>query len=837
MPRRRRFWNYPRPNKGPVQRWLPSWRIVVGSMLGVGALGAGLVVAAYATTDIPDDLDEVKYQESIVYYADGTELGPISDEASMKREIIEYETLPEYVGGAVVASEDDTFWTNPGVDPKGIVRAAWNNLTGGSRQGASTLTQQYVERYYLDTTTTYAGKLKEAIIALKVARSQPKEQVLERYLNTIYWGRGAYGVQAAAQEYFGKNAADLTYSEAALLSGIIPSPSRWDPSLNLEQAERRWQRSIERMHAEGYITDDEYRNAQFPEFQERKEAANTQGGQTGYLIQEVKRELLNSGRFTEQDWTRGLRITTTIDKRLQDAAVQVAQSLPEDANPNIRASLVSIDPKTGAVVALYGGPDYVQQSLNTATQDVVQGGSTFKPFTLIGALEEGHTLDERYDGNSPAHFPGANNGEAWEPKNFGDRDYGRIDLVEATAQSVNSVYGALNIEIGPEKTVEVAHRLGIRESTEIEEVPANVLGTASVYPIDMARAYATIAAQGYRTTPHVVRSVETRAGEQIYQEQTASERVFEADVMAAATYAMTKVVEEGSGDDAQELARPVAGKTGTANDNMTAWFAGFVPQLATIVNVRQYETVDVEAGVMKGTAPIETFEPYREITGSTWPLRAWTDFMKIATEGMPVEEFPAYTPPRPSYSPSPTPSPSPTETEEQFVEVPNLVGMDIARATRELERLGLVLGAPVAQDSDQPRGTVLAQSSTGQVPVGSTITLTVSTGQTEQTVVPEVSGMTRTAAEQQLRNAGLRSSVREEENADVAPGTVISTDPGGGATVEPGSTVTLIVAKAPADSGGGGNGNGNGNGDGGDGDGGGGDGNGGGIFPFPSPSP
>ncbi len=809
MPRRRRFWNYPRPNKGLVQRWLPSWRIVVGSMLGLGALGAGLFVAAYATTEIPDNLDEVKHQVTTVYYANGNEIGTISD--GFKREIVDYSTLPEYVGGAVVASEDSTFWTNPGVDVRGIARAAFNNLKGGSRQGASTLTQQYVERYYLDTTTSYAGKLREAIIALKVARTQPKEEVLGNYLNTIYWGRGTYGIQAAAKEYFGKDAAELTYSESAMLAGIIPSPVNWDPSVNLEQAQLRWERSIQRLYDQGYITPEEYQNAEFPKFRAKKEARNTQGGQKGYLIDAVKKELIRSGRFTDEDWTRGLQITTTIKPKLQKAAVDIVDAIPEDASKNLRASIVSIDPSTGAIVTLYGGADYVTQSLSTATQDVVQAGSTFKPFTLIGALEKGHTLDETFDGNSPKTFPEANNGEDWEVNNFGLESYGQVDLAEATANSVNTAYAELNLEIGPETTADVAVRAGIRETmNDKPTVPSelsNVLGTASVYPIDLARAYATLAAQGYKTTPHVVQKVETLSGEQIYQEQTSSEQVFKPDVMAASTYAMTKVVEEGSGRTAQELGRPVAGKTGTSQNNRSAWFAGYVPQLATVVGLRQYEKVDLEAGIMQGQAPIDAFGGYGEITGGSWPVRAWTDFMAVATEGMEIKEFPEFTPPTPSFSPSPTPSPSETE----FVEVPNVVGMDIAKATRELEKLGLNVGAPVAQDSDQPRGTVLAQSSTDEVPVGSTITLTVSTGQTEQTVVPEVVGMTRTSAEQALRDAGLRSSVREEERVDVEPGTVIQSDPGGGATVEPGSTVTLIVAKAPVDAGGG-NGNGNGNG-------------------------
>jgi membrane peptidoglycan carboxypeptidase len=797
MPRRR-FWNYPRPHKGPVQRWLPSWRIVVGSLLGLGALGAGLFVAAFATTDVPANLDEVKHQVTTVYYADGTELGEIS--AGYKREIVEYAGLPKHVGDAVVASEDATFWENPGIDPRGIARAAWNNLTGGSRQGASTLTQQYVERYYLDTTTDYAGKFREAVIALKVARTQTKEEVLGNYLNTIYWGRGAYGVQAAAQEYFGKNAADLTYSESAMLAGIIPSPTNWDPSVNLEQAQERWQRVIDRMRADGYITAEEHQAAQFPPFLERQPAENTQGGQTGYLIEAVKKELIASGRFTEQELeTRGLKITTTIDPRLQQAAVDTAASLPEDAHDNVRVSIVSIDPKTGAVVALYGGADYVTQSLNTATQDVVQAGSTFKPFTLVGALEKGVRLTDRFDGNSPKTFEGMNNGADWEVRNFNLRDWGRVDLEEATAQSVNTAYAELNLEIGPETTADVAVRAGIRETTggnpTVASEPSNVLGTASVYPIDLARAYATFAAQGHRTTPHVVRSVETLQGEQVYQEQTTAEKVFEPDVMAAATHAMTKVVEYGSGEPAQALERPVAGKTGTSQENRSAWFAGYVPQLATVVSLRQYETVDLEAGVMKGQAEITPFGGYEQITGGSWPVEAWTNFMAIATEGMPVEEFPEYV--RPRRSASPTPEPTPSETQEELVEVPNVVGQDIAQATATLEGAGLTVGTPVAQESDQPRGTVLAQSATGRVPPGTTVTLTVSTGEPEQVTVPNVVGMQRGQAEQALRGAGLGAAVTEQESADAAPGTVIASEPGAGASVAPGSTVTIVVARQP----------------------------------------
>ncbi|MFD6176769.1 MULTISPECIES: transglycosylase domain-containing protein [unclassified Isoptericola] len=823
MARRRRFWNYPRPHKGPVRRWLPSWRIVVGTALTGTALGAGLFVAAWSTTTIPDNLEQVNNQATTVYWSNGKVMGTFGEQ---KREKIKLADLPPYVGNAVVASEDKTFWTNSGVDLKGIARAAYTNVTTGGTQGASTLTQQYVERYYMDTTKSYAGKAREAIIALKVGQTQPKEEVLENYLNTIYWGRNTYGIQAASQEYFKKDAKDLTPSEAALLAGIIPSPNNWDPSVNEKQAKVRFDRGIKRMYEQGYITADERAKAKFPKFQKKKEATNTWGGQKGYLLAAVRKELIRTdanpdGPFTETDLdTRGLKITTTIDQKLQNAAVDVAKSLPDDANKNVRMSLVSVDPQTGAVKALYGGKDYVKQSLNVATQDTVQGGSTFKPFTLLGALEKGITLEDKFDGNSPGHPVDPDTGQPvvddpatgklWEPDNFGYYDYGSsISLADATANSVNSAYAQLNMDIGPKTTAEVAHRAGIRQATKIDANPSNVLGTAPVYPIDLARAYSTIAAGGYRTTTHVVEKVQTLDGTDVYAGPTEQKKVFDADDITAATYAMTQVVEKGSGKTAQELNRPVAGKTGTSQENKSAWFAGFVPQLTTVVGLRQYKNVDLEKGILGGIAPIDTFGEWKQqglgITGGSWPVRAWTDFMKVATEGMPEEDFPEYVPAQPTFTPSPTP----TETEEELVTVPNLAGQDVAKATRELEKLGLV-ARPQAQNSDAPKGQVLEVRGAGtQVPPNSTITVIVSTGQPDQpqqVVVPNVVGQPRTTAEQLLRGDALEVRV-QEEFSDQPVGQVLGQDPGQGTSLDPGSTVTIVVSKGPDPSNGNGNGN------------------------------
>nr|WP_246256751.1 transglycosylase domain-containing protein [Isoptericola halotolerans] len=773
-------------------------------MLGGIALGAGLFFAAWTSTEIPDNLDDVENQATTVYYGNGNEVGSYS---TIKRELVDYDTLPAYVGDAVVASEDATFWTNGGVDFRGIARAAMNNVTGsGGRQGASTLTQQYVEQYYLGRTQDYLGKAKEAIIALKIARDQSKELVLERYLNTIYFGRGAYGVQAAAQAYFEKDAADLTYSEAAMLSGIIPSPVNYDPSVQLEVAQKRWQRSINRMADQGYITEEERQSAEFPEFVEKQENTNSLGGQKGYVMAAVKTELLKNGLTEEELETKGLQIYTTIKPKLQREAADIVKNMPDDASKKVRPSIVSIDPSNGDIVALYGGKNYIKQSLNTATQDTVQGGSTFKPFTLIGALEEGYDLTTTFDGNSPKVFPGADNGNDWTVNNFGGQSLGSsIDLVTATANSVNTAYAELNMEVGPQKTVEVAHRLGIRESTDLLSNNGNVLGTDSVYPVDLASAYATIAAEGMYIEPHVVDRVEHRDGTVRWEPDTVAEKRFERDTMAAATYAMTQVVEQGSGRAALDLTgpdgtrRPVAGKTGTANDNETAWFAGYTPQLATIVNVRQYKNVDVEEGILGGKEPIDTFGGYPEITGSTWPAAAWTEFMQVALEGEEIEEFPTYTPPTPSYSPSPTPSET-EEEEVEWVELPgNLVGMNVSQATNLLEGLDLRVATEAVND-EASKGTVLeVRNGGGRVPVGSTITLVVSTGRSDepqQVAVPNVTGQARTAAEQQLRRVGLSSSTTEEYS-DRPVGEVLRTEPGAGAEVEPGATVTIVVSRGP----------------------------------------
>ncbi len=640
-------------------RWLPSWRVVLGTVAVIAAVGAGLFFAAYQSIAVPEPDDFSQAETTNVYYADGETL--MGSYAEYDRTSVDFATLPLHVGHAVVASEDRTFFENEGIDLRGIARALWNNLRGLPTQGGSTITQQYVERYYVGTTTSYTGKFKEAILAIKIDNQQDKEEILGNYLNTIYFGRGSYGIEVAAQNYFGKPASELTVSESALLAGVIPSPSNYDPAVDRATAEQRWNRVLDLMVEDEWITQDERDTQTFPTTIEPTRA-DTFAGPTGYLLDMVRTELVEDAGIEEAELnTAGLTVVTTIEKPRQDAAVAAVDSLPEDRPENNRVGLVSMDPDTGRIVALYGGPDFVEQSRNAVTQDRAQGGSTFKPFTLIAALEDGASLRDQYESYTPMEIPGYD----FPVSNFDSANRGSIDLIRATRDSVNTVYAQLNVEYGPERTVEVATKLGMPEDTPgLIATASNVLGPASPRAIDTATAFGTIASGGVRHDPFIVDSVTDREGNVRYKGTSDGDRVVDGDVIANATHAMRAVVEGGTGRTASEIGRPAAGKTGSSNDYRSAWFAGFVPQLVTVVNMYQVGP-DGEEEELTGFGGVNI------VAGGTWPTRVWTDYMSVALEGVEVEDFPEPDIKTPTRTPSPTPepttptpTPTPTPTEE-----------------------------------------------------------------------------------------------------------------------------------------------------------------------------
>lgn len=650
-PREKPRWNYPRRDKGKIRRWLPSWRFILGSILLVIATGVGVFGYLYVTTEVPEPDDFALAQSTDVYYSDGeTKIGTFAD---VRRTSVPLDSLPDYVPQAVVASEDQRFYENAGVDIRGTIRAAINNVRGLPRQGGSTLTQQYVERYYMGTTTSIPGKVREAILALKIDQEQSKDEILENYLNTIYFGRGTYGIQEASQAYFGINAADLSLDQTALLVAVVPSPSRWDPAVDGEMAVQRWERVIRRMAEDEWITAEEAAQARFPDTIEPA-AQNQYAGPEGYILDEVRRELVASGNYTEDELdTLGLDIVTTIDKDMQQYAVDAVDALPEDRPDNNYVGLVSIDPENGEIRAMYGGEDYLDRARNTATQDRAQAGSTFKPFGLLAGIEADISLRETFDSSSPYTV-----GEQ-EFENFQQGGFGKIDLLRATANSVNTVFIRLNEQVGPTATHDVAVRAGIPESTPgLDTALSNILGSASPTAKEMAGAYSTFAAEGVRTTAHVVREVRNVEGDVTYRGDTSGERVFEENDSAQLTHALEQVVSPGgTASNISQLGRPVAGKTGTSSFLVSAWFAGYVPQLVTVVDMYQIGPNGEE----------ESLTPFGgewAIQGGNFPAQIWLDFMMEATRGMEVESF------RTPSIPPRTNRPAPTVTEDPITEEP-----------------------------------------------------------------------------------------------------------------------------------------------------------------------
>ena len=567
--------------KGRSRHLVLKW--ILGLIAAGLAAGIGLFAFLYITTEVPSPEKIALAENTTVYFSDGTtEMGTFSEQ---NRDIIDCAVLPDYVGNAVVASENRTFYTDKGIDLRGIGRALVNNVTKGTRQGGSTITQQYAERYYMGETTSYLGKLREAIMATKIAQTESKDTVLCNYMNTIYLGRGAYGIQAASKAYFGKEAKDLTVSEAAMLAGIIPAPSTWDPAKNPTMAEQRFDRVLDIMAQDGYITAEQKASAAMPTTIEYS-LENVYEGTDGYLLRMVRDELTGSGAFTEDDLdTGGYRIVTTIQKDKQDLLYQSASPKANSMPDGVEAGAMSANPKDGSIIAIYAGEDYLSHQLNNATQATYEVGSTMKPFALLTAIQQGTSLDTVFNGNSPREFTGL--GESMS--NSGNVSYGYIDLYEATANSVNTVYmdlaSHLGANFGASQIAATAKAAGVDGdiTTDGSGAAYTVLGNDGLSVKDMTQAYATFANGGAKSTLHIVAQVLDTDGADLYKAPTATQQVFDANDVALLDKALTGVVESGTGKTLSSIGTTMAGKSGTANDNKAVSFIAFTPSMVTTV--------------------------------------------------------------------------------------------------------------------------------------------------------------------------------------------------------------------------------------------------------------
>ncbi|HLN76629.1 MAG TPA: transglycosylase domain-containing protein [Nocardioidaceae bacterium] len=639
-----------------------KWFVVTG-LAGIilAALGFAYV---YASTDIPNPNRDFQAQTTFVYYADGKhELGRF---ATQNRVSIPLSEVPQHVQDAVVAAENRTFWEDRGIDPKGILRAAFSNATSESTQGASTITQQYVKVLYLSQERTMSRKFKEAFLSLKLHNERSKEEILQGYLNTIYFGRGAYGIQAAAQAYFHKDAKDLNVREGAVLASILNSPGNMDPADGADartRLEDRYHYVLHGMAAMGALDSSVADKAaeKLPKFPKTK-VQDSLGGPKGFLLALVKQKLREEGLSDAEIEGGGLRVTTTFTRKAQRAAVQaVKEERPTVNAKDVNIALAAVEPGTGALRAMYGGKDYVKDQRNWALTGR-QPGSTFKPFALAAGLMNDISLFDTFEGDVYT-FP-----DGREVGNEHGEKYGPVNMLTATEKSINTAYVDMTMKMdnGPQQVIDAAVAAGIpRKAPGLKPDPTITLGTADVKPVDLASAYATFANQGKRDDWYVIQKVADENGNVLRRHKQKEKRAFPEDVNSNVVYAQEQVVKAGTGLAARDLGCPAAGKTGTANLRpdtpgvTSAWFAGYTPKLsASVMYVKG----------KGGTENLDGVGGQTDFFGAGYPTKTWTAFMQKALAGEDCTSFPPVDyvngQPTPTYTPTPTPTeePSPTET-------------------------------------------------------------------------------------------------------------------------------------------------------------------------------
>jgi membrane peptidoglycan carboxypeptidase len=657
------------------------------AFLAVPLLGAlvvlGTLLYVYSRLELPEAAPPL--QTSYVYDRDGELITTLH--AAVDRTNIPFSDMPDSLRHAVIATEDQDFYAHSGFDPIGIMRAAWNDLRGRPIQGGSTITQQLVkkvyagtykrsksgERVYVEPERTVGQKVREVLLAIKLEQEMTKDEILATYLNTVYFGHGAYGVEAAAQTYWNKPARRLTVLESATLAGAIASPELFDPADNPGNATVRRDYVLDRMAQEGYITERRANALKKKRVRTDPAEAGPVGYDAPYFVEYTK-DLLEDRFGSATVFGGGLRVTTTLDSELQRAAEgAVEQHLPDPDDPE--GALVAIDPRSGEILAMVGGRDFNKSKVNLATGEGGGGraaGSAFKPFTLAAAMKQRIDPESYWSGPQTITIPDREcytDGRPWSPSNAADEESGTFTLLDATKYSVNTVYAQLVTEVGPERVAETARDLGIQS-----KLPANcsiTLGAVNVHPLEMTSAYATLAARGVYRRPTPLQSVEGPDSDPLSlgraKEPTAIHRN-DADIV---TYALQGVVEGGTGT-AAALAdgRDVAGKTGTAQHYSDAWFCGYTPQLAACVWV----------GYVKSQRPLENINGVPYVFGGTIPAEIWHDFMTDAMAGKreipfheptfvgydngptapsPVPATPVAPPPAPTVTESPKPEPSP----------------------------------------------------------------------------------------------------------------------------------------------------------------------------------
>lgn len=710
-----RFIDYPRAGKYGWQRWMPSWKLVSGLCL---AFLGGLVAIAgfgYAMVSIPNENAAAKSENNVYYWEDGSQM--VATGAGANRQNVTIDKIPKAMQWAVISAENKSFYSDSGVDPMGIARALANMARGGDTQGGSTITQQYVKNTYLSQEQTVSRKFKEMFISIKVGTKLTKDEILQGYLNTSYYGRDSYGIQAAAQTYYGVDAEDLTPSQCAFLAALLKGPTYYDPvdntsydpaatkDKNTERSKYRWSWILEQMHDDKHLTDAEYQTAikKYPMPQGLK-ATKGMTGQVSYLVDTAKKYVLAHSDVSQTEFDKGgFQIYTTFEKDKVNALAKAVQKVEkENIDPDkrekdkhVQFGGASVRPNDGAIVALYGGAGYENDHFNNnANTTGVPVGSTWKPFVMAAAMEYG-TYKNRDEGVSPLskyngndHLKVRNNDGTYVLKkdnsvfyqeNESDYPWGYISLRKAMEQSVNTPFVQLGMDVGMDNVQSVAEKSGILDSSFADTNASFALGTSTPSAIRMADAYATFAASGKHADPYSVTEVK-KDGQTLpgFSKPKVSLAMPE-NVAHNVTDLLENVIDNGTGQNAKALGRAAAGKTGTTDSNKSAWFVGYTQQLSTSIAMFREDPKNSKLLSMNGTAGVES------IHGGDIPTEIWTEYMKAALKGDNDPGFPdaekigevqneegAPSPtPSPTATPSATPSVTPSATPSPTITAPS----------------------------------------------------------------------------------------------------------------------------------------------------------------------
>ncbi|MGW4562408.1 transglycosylase domain-containing protein [Streptomyces sp. NPDC004561] len=684
---RRGLIDYPRSDKRGLRRWLPSWKHVLGTFVLLFGGLLSLFGYAYATTTVPSANPSTQQQSNTYYWSDGSVM---ATQGSTNRQNVDLAQVPKLVQWDFLAAENATFYTDPGVDTQGMLRAVYHMATGGEVQSGSTITQQFVKNTYLDQNQSVTRKFREILISLKIGGQMSKQQILQGYLNSCYYGRGAYGIEAAANTYYHVHASQLSVSQGAFLAATVNEPSVMmladtDPQAKA-QATARWKYVLNRMatiHQISPAQEQQYLAAGFPTPRSYTPSAGM-SGQTGYLVQAAEKYAEARSSLTDQQLGHGgYQIYTTFDKKKVNAlsasvaAMQKKHLDPKhrSADKDVQVGAASIDPSTGAVMALYGGAGWNKGHwTDNADATGVPVGSTFKPLDLAAALDHGAMLspgqpysqitpDSKFNGDDGLTIKNQQGQEVPDPgdptgllhqHNDVTTKWGYITLRKAMEQSVNTPYVQLGEYVGYGNVENEALKAGLLRKSLQYDTPGFYIGTSTPSAIRMADAYATFDDGGVQHEPYSVTKVIADGRQLPGFDKPQGVTAMPTSTADTVTDVLQGVVKSGTGTNAQALGRPVAGKTGTTDDYKSAWFIGYTPQLVTSVTMFKEDPKNAGLQSMQGVGG------YSKVFGADMPTEVWTGYMTAALQGQAVQQFP----PAPQLgqgtdefgAPSPTPS-------------------------------------------------------------------------------------------------------------------------------------------------------------------------------------